>query len=180
MISLNSPPSSPLVSRTASSGNGPRSPLRLPDVANLIVKLRRSSSKAKLSAAAQGQAGVPLECTSGNAPQTHPCLLGEGVTLPRRVPLIEQRRLLCQGGVDTKRLLRTLRATLLEEAQMIGATVLVDEQWTCYIHPANRHGVYKVDIRYTACAARSNTADPQQPIALEQARGMPGLMTVVG
>lgn len=133
MISLNSPPSSPLVSRTASSGNGPRSPLRLPDVANLIVKLRRSSSKAKLSAAAQGQAGVPLECTSGNAPQTHPCLLGEGVTLPRRVPLIEQRRLLCQGGVDTKRLLRTLRATLLEEAQMIGATVLVDEQCVVFL-----------------------------------------------
>lgn len=130
MISLNSPPSSPLVSRTASSGgNGPRSPLRLPDVANLIVKLRRSSSKAKLSAAAQGQAGVPLECTSGNTPQTHPCLLGEGVTLPRKVPLIEQRRLLCQGGVDTKRLLRTLRSTLLEEAQMIGATVLVNEQY---------------------------------------------------
>lgn len=116
-----------------SSANGPRSPLRLPDVANLIVKLRRTANKSKANkAAAAAQQGFPIECTSGVAQQTHPCLVGEGVISARKVPLIEQRRLFCSGGVDTKRLLRTLRATLLEEAQMMGATVLVDEQYVVF------------------------------------------------
>lgn len=94
-------------------------PLRLPGVANMIVKLRRSSSKAKAN-------GYPIESSSGE-PQTHPVLCGEGVTSPRKVPLQEQRRFFCRDGVDVKKLLRTMRATLLEEAQMMGATVLVDE-----------------------------------------------------
>ena len=51
-----------------------------------------------------------------------------GATLPRKVPLVEERRFVCRDGVDVKKLLRTMRASLLEEAQMIGANVLVDEQ----------------------------------------------------
>ncbi|GJE85512.1 hypothetical protein PsYK624_015910 [Phanerochaete sordida] len=174
MLSFNSPPSSPLMSQQeASSPSPPRArPLRLPDVVNLIVKLKRSSNKAKAQ-------GFPIECASGE-PSTHDVLQGEGVVSARKVPLQEQRRFLCRGGVDAKRLLRTMRATLLEEAQMIGANVLVDEQWTCYIHAPKRDGIYKVDMCYSASAARSETVDPQQPVALENARGVPGLMTVVG
>lgn len=176
MISFSSPPSSPLMSQQEAQNtpSQPRQkPLRLPDVVNLIVKLRRSSNKARAQ-------GYPLESSSGDEPRTHPVLCGEGVVSARKVPLQEQRRFLCRGGVDVKRLLRTLRATLLEEAQMIGANVLVDEQWTCYIHAPKRDGLYKVDMCYIASAARSATADPQQPVALENARGVPGLMTVVG
>ena len=58
---------------------------------------------------------------------THPVLTGHGVTSVRKVPLEDQRRFLCRDGVDVKRLLRMMRADLLEEAQMIGANVLVDE-----------------------------------------------------
>ena len=94
-------------------------PLRLPDVANLIVKLKRSSSRAKEKA-------YPIQSSSGG-PITHPVLTGEGVTSVRKVPLQEQRRFLCRDGVDVKRLLRTMRAALLEEAHMIGANVLVEE-----------------------------------------------------
>jgi len=157
-----------------SAPSPPRSkPLRLPDVVNLIVKMRRSSNKAKAKE-------FPIESSSGES-KTHLVLCGEGVVSVRKVPLQEQRRrFFCRGGVDVKRLLRTMRATLLEEAQMIGATVLVDEQWTCYIHAPKRDGIYKVDMCYIASAARSETADPQQPVALENARGVPGLMTVVG
>ncbi|KIP12100.1 hypothetical protein PHLGIDRAFT_98439 [Phlebiopsis gigantea 11061_1 CR5-6] len=172
MLSFNSPPSSPLMSSPEQSRSARPIPLRLPAVASMIVKLRRSSSKAK-------EKEYPIESSSGE-PQTHPVLHGEGVTSARKVPLQDQRRFLCRNGVDVKRLLRTIRGEMLEEAQMIGANVLVDEWWTCYIHAPKRDGVYKVDIRYCASAARSATADPQQPIALGNARSVPGLMTVIG
>jgi hypothetical protein len=121
MALLSSPPTSPLTpgmeARTRSPGRS--SPLRIPDVANIIVKWRRASSNTK-------DKEYPIECLSGE-PITHPVLMGEGVTSARKVPLQEQRRFLCRDGVDAKRLLRTMRASLLEEAQMIGANVLVEE-----------------------------------------------------
>ena len=40
--------------------------------------------------------------------------------------------------------------------------------------------LFHFQIRYIASAARASISDPQQPIALEQARGIPGLMTVIG
>lgn len=122
MISFTSPPNSPLAPGVEPQPRTPTrsTPLRLPDVVNLIVKLRRSSSKAK-------EKEYPVESSSGE-PATHFVLTGEGViTSARKVPLQDQRRLLCRGGVDVKRLLRTMRASLLEEAQLIGADVLVDE-----------------------------------------------------
>lgn len=42
--------------------------------------------------------------------------------------MAEERRFLCRDGVDVKKLLRAMRASLLEEAQMIGANVLVNEE----------------------------------------------------
>ena len=50
------------------------------------------------------------------------------MTSPGKVPLSEEQRFLCKDGVDVKKLLRMIRAGLLEEAQSIGASVLVDEQ----------------------------------------------------
>lgn len=124
MPSLSSPPSSPLMAQSPPRARSPirAIPLSLPAVANLIVKLRRSSNRAKAAK------DFPVECTSGAAPQTHAVLTGEGVTSARKVPMQEQRRFLCRDGVDVKKLLRAVRASLLEEAQMMGATVLVDEQ----------------------------------------------------
>ena len=118
---FNSPPPSPLLSQ-----NTPRSPprglaLRLPDVANVIVKLRRARHKD------QGRE-YPIISTSGE-PRSHPSLGGDGEVSARKVPLEEAQRFLCKDGVDLKKLLRRMRATLLEEAQAIGATVLVNEQY---------------------------------------------------
>ena len=87
----------------------------MPEVASLIVKLRRASQKDGIQ-------------SSSGEPKTHPALSAEGATLPRKIPLVEERRFVCRDGVDVKKLLRTMRATLLEEAQMLGANVLVDEQ----------------------------------------------------
>ena len=124
-------------------------PLRLPVVANMIVKLRRSSSKAKAKE-------YPIESSSGE-PQTHPVLRGEGVTSARKVPLQDQRRFLCRDGVDVEKLLRTMRAEMLEEAQMIGANVLVDEWYVAYIL-LNPTSVWltaeKVDMLHTRSQAR--------------------------
>lgn len=117
---FNSPPPSPLLSRPSSQS--PRgSPLRLPAVANAIVKFRRGrhNSPAK---------DFPIVSSSG-APQTHPTLAGDaGIAIRGSVPLIEEQRFLCRDAVDVKKLLRMLRGVLLEEAQTIGASVLVDEQ----------------------------------------------------
>lgn len=122
MVSFSSPPPSPLLSQSPRSPSR-HIPLRLPDVANLIVKLRRANNKAQAKQ-------YPIESSSGE-PQTHPTLISQDATLPRRVPLVEERRFLCRDGVDVKKLLRTMRASLLEEAQMIGANVLVDERYVC-------------------------------------------------
>ena len=120
--SLSSPPPSPLLSRLA----GPQSPsrgsaLRLPGVASVVIKLRRGRHSGEVKAL------YPVVSTSGE-PKTHPRLVGDGVTSPGKVPLVEEQRFLCKDGVDVKKLLRMIRAGLLEEAQSIGASVLVDEQ----------------------------------------------------
>ncbi|KAI0346467.1 hypothetical protein BDW22DRAFT_1323945 [Trametopsis cervina] len=172
-MSLNSPPSSPLFSRSSSRSPSKHNPLRMPDVASLIVKLRRQSRQAQTQTTQ-----YPIQSSSGG-PKTHPTLSGDDKTSPRKIPLVEERRFLCRDGVDVKKLLRTIRAFLLEEAQSLGANVLVDEEWTSHIHSPRRDGVFKVDIRYVAYATRSDIPDPQQPVALDQAAGVKGLMTVL-
>lgn len=123
--SFNSPPPSPLLAQTQdaprpSSSPRSRGALRLPDVANVIVKLRRARQKASARA-------YPITSTSGE-PHSHPCLGGEEEISPRKVPLDDAQRFLCKDGVDLKKLLRRMRASLLERAQAMGATVLVNEQ----------------------------------------------------
>lgn len=121
-MSLKTPPSSPLISNHTSLSPTRHSPLRLPHVASLIVKLRRHSQKAQDRARQ-----FPIQCSSGE-PKTHPSLSGDDMTSLRKIPLVEERRFLCRDGVDVKKLLRAMRASLLEEAQSIGAQVLVDEE----------------------------------------------------
>lgn len=121
--SQSSPPPSPLLSRLST----PQSPsrgtvLRLPGVASIVIKLRRGRQNSS-----ETKGSYPLVSTSGEA-KTHPRLAAEGVTSPGKVPLVDEQRFLCKDGVDVKKLLRMIRAGLLEEAQSIGASVLVDEQ----------------------------------------------------
>ncbi|KIJ61811.1 hypothetical protein HYDPIDRAFT_115265 [Hydnomerulius pinastri MD-312] len=147
-------------------------PLTVPSVVNIFVKLRRVKEKSKADS---------LEFTSGD-PITHPSLSGEDATCKRRVPLVHGDMFLCTGAVDVPKLLRGSRASLLEKAEFLGATVLVEESWECNIRiPKNRKdGTYRVQVRYYASASRSSRPDPQKPVALDKVRNVPGLMTIVG
>ncbi|RDX44419.1 hypothetical protein K466DRAFT_556178 [Polyporus arcularius HHB13444] len=174
MTTLSSPPPSPLIARSASnssSGSG-HMPLGVSNVANLLVKMRRHRKKAKEH---------HIESSSADGPLTHPSLTGENVVSARKVPLEEHQTFICRDGVDTAKLVRAVRGSLYQKALDVGANVLVDEQWTCTIcGPRHRSdGTFRVHIHYSAQAARSNKPDPQHPVALQNAKGVPGLMTIV-
>ncbi|KAJ8469107.1 hypothetical protein ONZ51_g9206 [Trametes cubensis] len=174
MATLSSPPPSPLLDRSSSGGSSsshmPHIPLSVSNVANLFVKMRRHRSKAK---------SHHIESTSGDSPQTHPSL--EGAASAEKIPLEKNETFVCRDGVDTTKLLRAVRGALLEKAQTFGGNVLVDERWSCTIcGPRHRSdGTFRVYIHYSANAARSAKRDPQRPVALDKARGVPGLMTIL-
>ncbi|KAK7684537.1 hypothetical protein QCA50_012484 [Cerrena zonata] len=177
LLSTSSPPPSPLQSQfsSAKASSPPKSPgslLRFPHVVNLLVKMRRTKTKAK---------SHHIESSSGDQPYTHPSLAGEGVTSARKVPLYTEERYNCKDGVDVAKLLRTTRASLLEKAEAIGANALVNEEWTTTVcGPRHRRdGSFRVYVNYGAHAVRSTVADPGKPPVLENARGVPGLMTVL-
>ncbi|EIW78542.1 hypothetical protein CONPUDRAFT_60488 [Coniophora puteana RWD-64-598 SS2] len=144
-----------------------------------------SSEKGKEKAHSPSSA-QHLSLSSG-APQTHPCFahdvdLTSAMQPQRRVPLVHGDTFVCTGGVDVPRLLRASRASLLDKASLLGANVLVDESWTCTIRQPKmrRDGTYRVQVRYNASASRSNTTpDPQRPVALDKAKSVPGLMTIL-
>lgn len=77
-------------------------------------------------------------------------------------------------------------------------TLLLFYRWSCTIcGPKHRNdGTFKVTVRvslypflkgadifsqvsYTATAARTKLADPGNPVAIERAKGVPGLMTIL-
>jgi hypothetical protein len=140
------------------------------DVANIFIRMRRRSTKNK---------PYHIDCSSG-APQTHPSLAGVGATSPQKIEVEFADDFVCANGVDVVRLLRATRATLLETATLWNANVLVNERWTCTIcvPKHRREGTFKVHISYSASATRSSRPDPQRPVAIEKAKGVPGLMTI--
>jgi len=138
--------------------------MRFADVANIFVKMRRTQTRA-----------TSLKSTSGE-PRTHS---GLQLTCERKVPLGEEERFVCRDGVDTVKLLRAVRSILYEKAEALGANALADEQWSCVISGPRRDNSYRVVVRYTASATRSSVADPQKPVGLENARCVPGLMTIL-
>ncbi|KAJ7512777.1 hypothetical protein B0H11DRAFT_1697838 [Mycena galericulata] len=121
-----------------------------------------------------------IRSTSGEDPQSHPGVQ-EAVTSPTREPMRHTDTFICDGAVNVVQLLRATRNTLMEEAESIGANVLVDEKWDCTIcGPKHRsNGTFKVDITYTASATRSERSDPHRPVALDKVKGVPGLMTII-
>ncbi|KAI0366853.1 hypothetical protein BV20DRAFT_971381 [Pilatotrama ljubarskyi] len=169
---LSSPPPSPLLARASSSSSASHHhmPLSVSNVANLFVKMRRHRSKAKAH---------HIESSSGDEPQTHPAL--QGAVSAEKIPLELHETFVCRDGVDTAKLLRAVRGALYQKALTYGANVLVDEQWTCTIcGPRHRSdGSFKVYVHYSASAARSDRRDPQRPVSLDKARGVPGLMTIL-
>ncbi|KAJ7185667.1 hypothetical protein C8R46DRAFT_1061382 [Mycena filopes] len=163
---------------TASPSNGkapatappPAPPLGIANVANIFIKMRRAQAKPS-----------HIESSSGEHPQSHPDVLA-AVADPERAPLRLTDTFICDGAVNVVQLLRATRNALLDlAAGLDGANALVDEQWSCTIHgPKHKpNRTFKVQISYTASAARSSCADPHRPIAVDKAKGVPGLMTVI-
>ncbi|KZT69923.1 hypothetical protein DAEQUDRAFT_725896 [Daedalea quercina L-15889] len=177
--SISTPPPSPLRARFSSRSPSPSlknlaiMPFKsMADVASLIVRLRRYRKRA-----AEGH----IYSDSGDEPYTDGRFWGEGAVSAKKVPLPEREDVfVCRDGVDAEKLVRLARASLYEEAQLIGANVLVEEQWTCHVCGPRHDGrTFKVHVRYAAHAARSDRPDPQRPPVLERARGVPGLMTIL-
>ncbi|KAJ6588972.1 hypothetical protein B0H19DRAFT_1102323 [Mycena capillaripes] len=156
----------------ASAPDSPsKRPLGIANVANIFIKMRRASDQVK---------PWHIQSSSGEGPQSHPGVL-EAVTGTEREPLQQTDIFICDGAVNVAQLLRATRNALLDEAQVMGANALVDEQWNCTIcGPKHRpNGTFKVQISYTASATRSDRPDPHRPIALDKVKGVPGLMTIL-
>ncbi|KII87623.1 hypothetical protein PLICRDRAFT_54702 [Plicaturopsis crispa FD-325 SS-3] len=133
--------------------------------------MRRSRESAKLH---------HIISSSGDEPQTHPSLAGSTIAA-RKVPVAQDAEYICADAVNVPTLLRSTRAMLLERAQRIGASCLVGEEWTCTIcGPKHRSdGTFRVHIRYSADATRSDRPDPRKPVAVAEAKSVPGLMTII-
>ncbi|EPQ52209.1 hypothetical protein GLOTRDRAFT_132327 [Gloeophyllum trabeum ATCC 11539] len=168
MTSPDSPLASPPASPTTATSNTKR--LSVGDVAHLFLKLRPQAH------------GPSITSSSGPEPHTDAALRDDAGVRAKRLPLAHAETFVCAGAVDVPKLLRASRAALLERVGSLGANCLVDERWTCTIHPTSKsgsHGTYKVHITYEACAARTSRRDPGKPPALDKAKGVPGLMTIL-
>ncbi|KAF8348657.1 hypothetical protein F5887DRAFT_844584, partial [Amanita rubescens] len=119
------------------------------------------------------------EFSSGQIPLSHPGIAEHAC--PRRESIERLDTYHCTDGVNVPVLLRSTRTELIDIASILGANALVEEQWRCTIYgPRGRNKLmYKIQIHYKAQATRSTLADPHQPVALDQTRSIPGLMTVV-
>jgi len=158
--STSTPPSSPSSPRKTS--------LNMPDVANILIRIRRVSQKS-----------TDVECSSGPELQTHPGI-SEGSRSPRKECLERKDVYECSGAVVTSHLLRATRTALVKKAEDLGANALVDEQWKCSIRGPN-HGVYRAEVQYKASATMSSNPDPHRPVSLDRATQVPvdGLMTII-
>ncbi|EIN08359.1 hypothetical protein PUNSTDRAFT_68484 [Punctularia strigosozonata HHB-11173 SS5] len=134
----------------------------------------------RLQGRAQARKSHHIVSSSGDAPQTHPSLAGEGVTSAKKVGLRYRDVFVCANAVDPAKLLRATRDRLLEMAESIGANALVDERWEMTVcGPKHRNdGSFRVYVEYSAKAARAAIPDPRKPVALQNAKGVPGLMTI--
>ncbi|TDL18749.1 hypothetical protein BD410DRAFT_728104 [Rickenella mellea] len=167
-------PSSPEVKTPASPPRSPRTQrtLRFAHIADLFVKLRRLQNNAR-------QAN-DLESTSGPEPVTH-AELKDDSSVKKHARLELEEVFMCANGVDVVKLLRASRGTLLDAAKLLRSNVLVDETWSCIIcRPKSRpDGPYKVYVTYGAFVASCSKQDPHRPVSTQEARGVPGLMTIL-
>jgi len=159
--------------------NAPK--LGMAGVANLFVRARRAESR--LPSRQQDQQPKPGQIifTSGE-PRTHPAV--ESCLQPdqSRFPIEFVESYVCSGGVNIVPLLVATRTSLLDRAEVaLGTDTLTDEQWECIITESKSpsSGIYKVEVRYMACATNSSARNPMLPVCIEEVSGIPGLMTIL-
>lgn len=122
-----------------------------------------------------------IQCSSGEELKTHGRLV-DGKPECRKSDIITHQDVFsCLNGVDTARLLLLSRRRVFEKVVLLGGNALIDERWSCTIckHQTRRGVMYKVSIQYQGTPARCTLPDPQRPVATDEARGVPGLMTIV-
>lgn len=120
---MSSPPPSP--SRSFSSLRSPLSPrLSVHGISTMFLGIRRTKDRSKAH---------HICCTSGPEPITTPSLAQPDAVSVRKIPLIHSDRFVCAGAVDLQKLLRASRASLYDNAENLGANVLIDEQSVQYL-----------------------------------------------
>ncbi|PPQ66016.1 hypothetical protein CVT24_011960 [Panaeolus cyanescens] len=178
MLRSTSRSSSALQSPTGSENTTRSEPrLSISAISRMFLRMRRldesANNKPKRTKATVISSGEPV---------THSGLDVSPTEEHQQVPVEYVDHYVCEGGVNVATLVRATRQTLLERVDACGANSLTQEQWQCSISPPKNvhHGVgtYKVEVRYHASATRSSVPDPHKPVALDQAKGIPGLMTI--
>jgi len=163
----NTPNSSPSISPQKQKHR-----LSMAGIANLFIRIRRFEDKALTTNG--------WELSSGD-PKTHPNV-AEGAQDQHKIPVEQSDYFVCSGGVNLITLLRITRMALMDRAERaLGANSVVDEQWECIISGPKpvQSQRYKVQIRYTAFATLSSVPDCCRPVALDQAKCIPGLMFIL-
>lgn len=166
------PPNSP---SSSSQQKKKQHRLSMAGIAKLFIKIRRFEDKALNTNNTD-----ELELTSGD-PKTHPNV-AESSKDQNKIPVEQNDYFVCVGGVNLITLLRITRITLMEQVERaLGANSVVDEHWECTISGPKpvQSGRYKVLIRYTASATISSVPDCRRPVALDQAKCIPGLMSIL-
>jgi len=122
-----------------------------------------------------------IECSSGLELKTHDRLVDGKPECRKNDVITHQDVFVCLNGVDTARLLLFSRKRVFERVELLGGNAIIDERWSCTIcKHQTRHGImYKVSIQYQGTPARCVLPDPQRPVAANEAKGVPGLMTIV-
>jgi len=141
-------------------------------VVNIFVKMRGWEERAVST--------DELELSSGD-PKTHPNV-AESAKNYGKIPVEQTDHFICAGGVNVTTLLRITRIALMEHVEReLGANSVVDEQWECIISGPKpvQSRKYKVQIRYSASATLSSVPDCRRPVALDQVKSIPGLMSIL-
>lgn len=89
----------------------------------------------------------------------------------------------CEGAVNTHRLLALTRNDMYRLARHHGWNALVEEKWRCKIlsKQKGKRRKYTVKVCYEATIARSSThIVVRDPVALTSAKGVDGIMTILG
>ncbi|RXW14485.1 hypothetical protein EST38_g11364 [Candolleomyces aberdarensis] len=173
-------PSPLVVSHAApSEGQGSRLVLTPPTSPGRNRARRIAGSPYSRSRAISSSKANHVVSTSGDEPITHPVVRDteDQDEHAVRVPLEYTDRFECAGGVNAGTLLKLTRRTILENVENLGANALADEKWDCTIC-GPKHGSYKVQINYSATATHCTRPDCARPVALDHAKGVPGLMTI--
>ncbi|KZS96145.1 hypothetical protein SISNIDRAFT_338966 [Sistotremastrum niveocremeum HHB9708] len=147
-------------------------PLSFATVATVVARISTHSKSA------HSDHTTHLCCSSGEAPITHEALAADHPRI-KQCTLSHEELFVCDGGVDLRKLLRAARNLLYDQTVKLGGNSLVEERWSCRITRGRRADRFNVKIHYSAVPAQSTVTDPQRPVSLENAKNIPGLMSIV-